>query len=300
MASSSPKAVARSAVIVLSVVSTGVGLSWFAGVEAVAWGPLPLTTALVLVAFAIQWLAWVPATVLKTERFYDLTGSLTYLAVAALGLGLAAQVRSPGPREIVVAGLIWVWALRLGSFLVARIRRDGRDGRFDAIKTDPARFLVAWTLQGLWVSLTSLAALVIITDADSAAPIGIIDGIGLGIWVLGFGLEVVADQQKKAFRARPESEGRFISEGLWAWSRHPNYLGEIVLWTGVFVVGASRFTGTQWLAVSSPIFVYVLLNYISGVPMLEKRADDRWGGQPDYQAYKARTPVLLLKPPWIT
>ena len=289
--------VARAAIVVLLCLVVGVAAGWLAGVDSVRLSFLPLPAALVLVAFAVQWGAFVPAWLGKTERFYDLTGSLTYLAVVGLGLGLTAKVRPPGPRELLVAGLVALWALRLGSFLVRRIRQDGKDGRFDEIKQRAPRFLVAWTLQGLWISLTALAALTLLTDADPAVGFGIVDGIGLAIWLLGFGLEVVADRQKRAFKARPGTEGQFISEGLWAWSRHPNYFGEITLWLGIFVMGASGFSGTQWVAAISPVFVYLLLTRVSGVPLLEQRADDRWGGQPDYQAYKSRTPVLWLKPP---
>lgn len=290
---------ARAGAVLLLSVGAGLGLGWLVGVDAVQYGPLPLTAALVGVAFLIQWLAFVPAWLQRTERFYDLTGSLTYLSVVGLALVLTARVRPPGPRELLVAAMVAVWAVRLGSFLVRRIRRDGKDGRFDEIKQSAPRFLVAWTLQGLWVSLTALAALTLLTDADPAASLGLVDALGAAIWAAGFAIEVVADAQKRAFKAREGTEGRFIDEGLWSWSRHPNYFGEIVLWLGIFVIGASRFEGTQWLAAVSPVFVYLLLTRISGLPMLEARADARWGGQPDYQAYKARTPELLLKPPWI-
>lgn len=297
MASTPP--LVRAGVVLLLCLAAGLGLGWLTGVDAVAYGPLPLTAALVLVAFLVQWLAFVPAYVQRTERFYDLTGSLTYLTVVGLALVLTARVRPPGPRELMVAAMVVVWALRLGSFLVRRIRRDGKDGRFDEIKQSAPRFFVAWTLQGLWVSLTALAALTILTDADPAAPLGLVEGLGALVWATGFAVEVAADAQKRAFKARAGTEGQFIDEGLWSWSRHPNYFGEIVLWTGIFLIGAGRFEGTQWLAAVSPVFVYLLLTRISGLPMLEARADERWGGQPDYQAYKARTPVLLLKPPWI-
>jgi steroid 5-alpha reductase family enzyme len=116
------------------------------------------------------------------------------------------------------------------------------------------------------------------------------------VWAFGFAIEVVADAQKSRFRADPENAGKFIDAGLWAWSRHPNYFGEIVLWIGVAVIALPVLRGWQWVTLISPVFVAVLLTRISGVPILEKRADEKWGGQEDYEAYKERTPVLIPRP----
>jgi len=195
---------------------------------------------------------------------------------------------------LLVAAAVILWALRLGSFLFLRIRKDGKDGRFDEIKQSPARFLVAWSLQGMWVFLTALSALIVLT---ASTPDGLMwtDALGFGMWALGFAVEVVADRQKSAFRARPESAGRWIDEGLWSRSRHPNYFGEILLWTGILVVGAGSFEGWQWLGVLSPLFVTLLLTRVSGIPMVEGRADARWGDDPAYQAYKQETPVLWIR-----
>lgn len=238
-------------------------------------------------AVLLQWVAFVPAYLARTERFYDLTGSLTYLSAMAAGLALAPE---RGLREWVLAGMVTVWAARLGTFLARRIHKDGKDGRFDTIKQSAPRFFVAWTLQGLWVSLTALAVLIVLTTPGDPA-VGAVDVVGWTIWVAGFGLEVVADRQKSAFRAR--DTGRWIDEGVWSWSRHPNYLGEIVLWVGICVSAATTFSGWRWVGVVSPVFVAFLLLRVSGIPMLERRADKRWGGDPDYEAYKERMPVLV-------
>ena len=251
---------------------------------------LPLTVLVTALAFVIQWLAFVPAYRWQTERFYDLVGSATYLSCVWLVIALAGA----GPRSILLATLITVWALRLGTFLVRRIRRAGKDGRFDAIKRSAARFLLAWTLQGLWVALTLSAALAAMT-AQGPAPLGGLDALGVALWLIGFSLEVVADQQKSRFRRRHPD--RFIDVGLWSWSRHPNYLGEIVLWVGVAVVAASTLRGWQWITLISPVFVTVLLTKISGIPLLEQRADSRFGGDEAYERYKARTGVLIPRPP---
>ncbi len=120
---------------------------------------------------------------------------------------------------------------------------------------------------------------------------------GLLVWLLGFSLEVMADRQKTRFRADSENVGKFINVGIWSWSRHPNYFGEIVLWIGVAIIALPALSGWQCLTLISPVFVTILLTHISGVPMLEARADEKWGGRADYEAYKTNTPVLIPRPP---
>jgi steroid 5-alpha reductase family enzyme len=179
---------------------------------------------------------------------------------------------------------------------VRRIRRAGKDDRFEAIKPSFVRFLNAWTLQGLWVSLTLAAALAAITTTVRK-DLGAFALVGFLVWAVGFAVETTADLQKSRFRADPANRGRFIQGGLWAWSRHPNYFGEIVLWIGVAVMALPVLRGWQYVTLISPLFVILLLTRVSGVPPLEKRADEKWGGQDDYEAYKARTPVLVPRPP---
>lgn len=256
---------------------------------------MPLLPALAVLAFAIQWLAFIPSYLLQTEHYYDLTGSVTYLLVVGIGLAIGLQDGSHA-RAILLAVLVACWALRLGSFLFRRVRRQGKDGRFDTIKTSIPRFLLAWTLQGLWVFLTLIAVLIVMGQSD-AQPLGAMALFGVVVWLCGFGMEVLADSQKAAFSAHPENRGQFIRSGLWAWSRHPNYFGEILLWLGVAIVAMPVFQGGEWLGLLSPLFVYVLLTKVSGVPLLEQRADEKWGDDPAYLAYRDNTPVLFPRPP---
>ena len=251
-------------------------------------GALPVFASCALLAFAMQWLAFVPAYLKQTETFYDLTGSLTYISCTLLALVLAGQFDG---RSILLTVFILVWAARLGSFLFARIRQDGSDSRFDKIKPNPLRFFVTWSLQGLWVLLTAGAAWAAMTSAE-ARPLTVIDAIGAGLWLVGFVIEVVADRQKRDFRARAGREG-FITTGLWSRSRHPNYFGEILLWFGIAILALPALGGWQLATLISPVFVYLLLTRVSGIPLLEKKADSRWGGQAEYEAYKASTPVLF-------
>ena len=138
------------------------------------------------------------------------------------------------------------------------------------------------------------AALVAITTT-ARKGLDVFAIVGFLVWVVGFTIEVVADSQKSRFSANPDNKGKFIQTGLWSRSRHPNYFGEIVLWIGVAVIAAPVLQGWQWIALISPVFVTFLLTRVSGVPLLEKKADKKWGGQGDYESYKKKTPVLIPK-----
>lgn len=256
-------------------------------------GPIAVFAMCGLLAYVINWAVFIPSNQAKTERFYDLTGSATYITVTLVAVLLSADLDA---RAWMVGVMVAVWAARLGTFLFRRIRRDGRDGRFDEIKVNPVRFFMTWTLQGLWVLLTAAAALAIITS-DERRSLGWVAYVGVAVWAGGFAIEVVADRQKSAFKRDPANEGRFIQSGLWAWSRHPNYFGEITLWTGIAIIAVPILSGWRWVVLISPVFVALLITRVSGVPMLETRADQRWGGEEDYERYKASTPVLIPRPP---
>jgi len=248
----------------------------------------------VILAFLIQWVAYIPAYVFQTEKFYDLTGSLTYLSVTWYALILASgDFANANLANTVIVLLISLWALRLGSFLFMRIHKDGEDKRFRTIKPSATQFFMTWTLQGLWVSLCSMCALTAISS-DNGVVINALFYFGLGLFLLGFSTEIVADNQKSKFRSFPENRNKFITTGLWAKSRHPNYFGEIVLWTGIAVMSFSSLEGWQYLTLISPIFTYILLVYVSGVRMLEARADIKWRHDENYKKYKSNTPVLWL------
>ena len=256
-------------------------------------GYIPVFAICAALAFLINWLVFIPSSAVRTEKYYDLTGSFTYITVTIVALLLSADLDA---RALIAAAMVIIWAGRLGTFLFRRIQREGNDARFDEIKVSPLRFFMSWTLQGLWVLLTAAAALAIITSVQRE-DLGWVAIVGIAVWLAGFAIEAVADYQKSQFKKDPANEGRFISEGLWAWSRHPNYFGEITLWTGVAIMAIPILSGWRWVVLISPVFVYILLTRISGVPMLEKRADERWGDEPEYQEYKESTPVLFPQPP---
>ena len=263
------------------------------GSRGVDVGGLPAFAVVVAAAFAVQWIAFIPAWFLQTERFFDLTGSLTFLVVTAGALLIRGGFDS---RSLVIAAAIAIWALRLGPFLFLRVRRDGEDRRFRQIKPNFPVFLMTWTLQGLWVSLTAAPALAALLATETKQPDGPL-AVGAALWLAGFAIEVTADEQKRRFRAVAENQNRYITSGLWAWSRHPNYFGEILLWIGIAVIAAPALQGWQLATLASPLFVWLLLTKISGVRMLEARANRRWRDDPGYRDYVRRTNALLLWPP---
>ncbi len=252
-----------------------------------AAGGLGMTVA--ALALGLNLLAFVPAAALRTERFYDLVGSLTFTAIVFY----VVNAGSGSERVFQVGCAILLWAARLGSFLVRRVRREGGDGRFDEMKVQPARFLLAWCMQALWASTTTLSLVALDAAGGGSPALGLGDLLGGGIWLLGFGLEVLADRQKEAFKQNPANRGRFIQGGLWSRCQHPNYLGEILLWVGLFVVAAPHLSGAGFVAVLSPLFITLLLTRVSGIPLLQQRAKARWGHDPDFQRYQRVTPLLL-------
>ncbi len=284
----------RSLAVAGAAAAIGLGFGWAAGGESIRLAGYSALFVCAVAAFAVNWIAFVPAALFQTDRFYDTIGAVTYLTAITTACVAAAPLDL---RAVAVAAMVGIWTVRLGSFLYLRIHAaGGTDVRFAKIKVNPPRFLVAWTLQAVWVVITASAALVIITTPD-APPLDLFFWAGAALWVIGFGFEVVADEQKRQFKADPANAGRFITSGLWSWSQHPNYFGEILLWTGILVIALPLLSGWSWLVVLSPLFVTLLLTRVSGINLLDGIAKKRWGDDPAYQAYRAHTPVLLPRRP---
>jgi steroid 5-alpha reductase family enzyme len=272
----------------MQIAVLALALIWAASQGGAIHRGLPVFACCAALIFSIQWLAFVPAYLKQTETFYDLTGSVTYISATFLALYL---VGDPNPVSLLIAACVLLWALRLGSFLFRRIREDGGDTRFEKIKTRPLSFFIAWNLQALWVLVTGGSALAAMSSS-SEEKLPVLVGLGFFLWLVGFAWEVIADKQKRAHRRRAGAD-QFISTGLWAYCRHPNYFGEVLLWSGVAIMALPALQGWQYATLVSPLFVYILLTRISGVPLLEQKAQQRWGDQPDYQQYRATIPNML-------
>lgn len=263
-----------------------------------------------LLDLAINLVAWVISSWLQTDHFYDLTGALSYVVVGLFSLLGGAGKTAASGRGTLATAMVLVWAVRLGTFLFTRVRKAGHDRRLDKYKTNPKKFLVLWVAQTVWVFMNLLPVL-IINAGEADVPLGaaVTDWPALAGWAVGFACEVIADHQKSAFRALPANAHTFIRSGLWAASRHPNYFGQILLTSSLALFclpamgagdatpGASTLSAVlhkaQALAVLAPAFETWLLLRVSGVPLLEKQAEAKWGGDPAYRTYVQHTPVVV-------
>ena len=254
---------------------------------------LPLFAICGAIGFALHWAIFIPSYAFQTEHYFDLTGSLSYIATVIVAVVLNPSLDI---RDLIICAMILVWAVRLGSFLFWRIKKDGQDKRFIVMKTKFTWFLLTWTLGGLWVLVTMAAGLAALTS-NTTVELGILGYVGIALWLFGFAVEVIADNQKTQFKKDPNNKDRFITSGLWSWSQHPNYFGEITLWLGLALFTYPVLSGWQLVTLISPIFVYLLLTRLSGIPTLDRLAKEKWGSDSDYIAYIQVTSKLLLYPP---
>ena len=248
----------------------------------------------VLLAYVIHWIAYIPAYLFQTEKFYDLTGSVTYLSVVWFVFLSTYQSISLNFGNLILVLLISIWTIRLGLFLFMRIHKAGEDKRFRTIKTSASQFFMTFTLSGLWVTLCSMCALVAISSPEGLV-MNALTYVGIILFIIGFGIEIVADNQKTAFRSIEANKDSFITSGLWSKSRHPNYFGEVLLWFAIAVISFSSLEGLQLITLISPVFTYILLVYVSGVRMLEDMNDKKWADDEKYKSYKENTPMLFPK-----
>jgi len=268
------------------------GLLVLAGVCQIQ-GVLPCAVIALAIQYAVFFLHGLPYT---SEKFYDLSGSATHLAVVAMSLNWTQRVRSP--RQIFSSLFSVVWMVRLGTFLFIRISRDSKDSRFDSIKKHPLNFMSAWTLQAAWVVLTQMPIILVNSVDDRTTFLTVIDMLCFAGWIAGFVLECSADFQKFTFRQDPSNHNKFITSGVWRYSRHPNYAGEIFMWiTQALSVSAlySEYGNFMLWAWLSPCFTILLLLKVSGIPMVERAGQKKWGNNPEYIHYMSNTSMLI---PW--
>ena len=245
-------------------------------------------------SFLVHWIIFIPSFLAKTEKFYDITGTLAYIITLYLASVLTSYSSGASlePRTLIIIGMVSFWALRLGIFLFIRVLKVGEDRRFREAKKSFSKYLVWWTMSALWVFLTTANALTLIINNKKLVNQPIFY-LGLLIWFIGILFEIIADEQKRRFRLNEKNRGKYISSGLWSISRHPNYFGEIILWIGIAIISLPTLSGFQYVTLISPLFIYLLLTRISGVNLLEESSDKKWGDLPEYEQYKRETPVLV-------
>lgn len=253
---------------------------------------LELVQNAILLAFLIHWLLFIPAYLLKTEKFFDLSGSVTYISIVSYVLFFNNNSENI-IGNLILASFIIIWAVRLGSFLFFRIKKAGEDKRFRELKISFTRFFLVWNISAMWVSFCSMCAITAISSGNGV-QLNPLFYIGAVTFLVGFILEIVADHQKTAFRKDPKNKDKFINTGLWARSQHPNYVGEITLWAGIALISFSSLEGWGYISLISPIFTYWLLVFVSGIPQLEESGEKKWGHLKAYQDYTKNTPKLIF------
>tara|TARA_Y100001960_G_C14666827_1_gene823768 strand:- start:361 stop:1218 length:858 start_codon:yes stop_codon:yes gene_type:complete len=263
-------------------------LTFLSSLESIELNGTPIIYYCTLLAFLIHLIIFIPSFIYKTEKFFDFTGSLTFLSIMIFSIYLKNSIiGSIDIHSIILSILVSIWTIRLGSFLFYRIFKTGHDPRFNELKQSFFPFLMTWTLSATWVVLTLLPAMVILTSKISA-DISYFTFLGALIWLFGFLFEVVADFQKTSFKNNPENKDKFITEGLWGLCRHPNYFGEIILWVGIWIITFPLLSGWQYITLISPFFVYLLLTSVSGINLVEKK----WKDSDEYKEYKKNVPEL--------
>jgi steroid 5-alpha reductase family enzyme len=244
------------------------------------------------IALAVNGVFFAVAAARRTDVVTDLSYSLTFavLAVVLLFTGAAE------PIQLVASLLVVLWAVRLGSYLFRRIMRMKVDHRFDGMRDDPLRFARFWLLQAITVAVVMLPVTYLL-DRDDPPGIGAWSIAGAAVWLVGLLVEAIADAQKSAFKAKAENRDRFVASGLWRYSRHPNYFGEMLVWWGLFLYTVPVLHGAAFAVVAGPVFITLLLLFVSGIPPLERSAEEKYGSDPAYREYKRRTSILVPLPP---
>jgi steroid 5-alpha reductase family enzyme len=242
------------------------------------------------ISLGIQATLFALAATFKTDKVTDLSYGLTFVVLAAV---LLASGDTSKPAHLVLAGMVIAWAVRLAGYLFFRILVTGRDARFDGIRERFWPFFKFWLGQGIAVWVIMLPVTLWFAMPGPWNPIMT---VGWCIWALGLAIETVADAQKFSAKRRPGGGGRWVDEGLWKYSRYPNYFGEMLCWWGVYVFVAPDLGAWNVLGVLGPISITFILMKVTGIPTLEKSAAKKWGDNPEYQKYVARTRTLAPIP----
>lgn len=245
-----------------------------------------------LIAFAVNAAFFGFAAIRKTDLVTDLSYSLSF-AVVVIVLFFSGAGE---PSQLVSALLVLIWAVRLGGYLLGRILRIKVDHRFDQMRDNPLRFARFWLLQAISVAVIMLPVSYLL-GRHAAPSLGPWAAAGGVVWLFGLVIEAVADAQKSAFKGRSENRARFITSGLWRYSRHPNYFGEILIWWGLFVYAVPFLHGAAFAVAVGPVFITLLLLFVSGIPLLERSAEAKYGDDPAYRDYVRRTSILVPLPP---
>ena len=246
---------------------------------------------LLAISLGINFVFYLLAMWLKTDVFTDITYSS---AIGLLAIIQFWNTASASLYSLLLLAAILAWAIRLGSYLFSRIRRIKTDHRFDRIRNSPLRFGIFWMIQALTVWIVLLPSLGIF-GAQTGLPISGLEILSIALAIVGLLIESVADWQK--YRHKNHFPKQFMNTGLWKYSRHPNYFGELLFWWGLSMPGLVMFSGVEFLYYLGPLFLTLLLLFATGIPPMERAWKQKWGEDPAFQSYLSRTSILFLLPP---
>jgi steroid 5-alpha reductase family enzyme len=249
-----------------------------------------------IISMVIQAFFFAFAATLKTDKVTDLSYGLTFIIIA--NYWLFRNSDTAGLFEVLLTAAVTVWGLRIAGYLLVRILKTGVDHRFDDKRDDFVKFGKFWLLQGIAVWLITIPVVYLINQ-ESAADLSVVSMVGLAVFLTGLIIETFADAQLYKFRFITKAKDKkteWIDEGLWHYSQHPNYFGEMLVWWGLFISGLQIYTGVGWLAIIGPVFITILLRYVSGIPLLQKANEKRWGKNKEFVTYRKSTNLLILGP----
>lgn len=231
------------------------------------------------------------ATYLRNNGIVDIAWGLSFTLVAWLSLGYGEF----GWRQILLTLLVTAWGLRLAIHIFLRNWGKAEDFRYQNWRKEWGRwwvirsFFQIYLLQ--WALMLVVATPIFLTNLTPTSALGPLDYLGVLIWLVGFFFEAVGDYQLTKFKSKPANKGKLMTQGLWAWTRHPNYFGEATLWWGVALLAFAQ--TNNLLAFVGPVVIDFLLLKVSGIPLLEKK----YQGRKDWEKYARQTPAFFPRPP---
>lgn len=247
-----------------------------------------------IISMTINVIVFIIAYKYQTDKLTDLTYSFTFLLITIAFFFFAGTVDHI--YRVLIALMPSLWSIRLGSYLFTRVLTKGKDHRFDEMRPVWWRFGSFWVIQGvsIWVILLPVVIALTATQAQvEEASLSVSLPIGAAIFLFGLLVETIADAQKFKFKTTAGNDGKFMAEGLFSIVRFPNYTGEILVWLGIFIACTPVLTGLEWLAMISPVWITSLLLGLSGIPLLEKSNEEKYGHLPAFQQYRASTAKLI-------
>lgn len=244
-------------------------------------------TEIALLILIYMTLVFVLALIVKDNSIVDIFWGLGFILVAIYSF---IQDTEPDLRKWIVTFLVALWGIRLAVHVFVRNRGRGEDFRYLHWRKTWKFFVLRsyfqiFLLQGLFMFI--IASPVYYVNFYSMEPLGFYDTLGLVVFGIGFLFEAVSDYQLADFKKNPANKGKIITTGLWEMCRHPNYFGEALVWWGFGFYALSLPNG--WMTLISPVVITLLLRFVSGVPMLEKK----YSGRPDWEDYKRRTAAFV-------